>query len=190
MPSRYGCCSAAAMDEKKNIVTSAHFENVTHLPLEEKMTGDILHEYAKVGAYVEHQLSAWEAIKTYPKAIFWSLMVSMWVVMEGYDTILNGNFYAFPAFQQKYGQYYEGVGYQLSAPWQAGLGNASGVGAFFGVLLNGYLVSKFGQKRVLLGALVDLSAFITMTFAGPNIEVLLIGEFLCGLPWGIFATTG
>lgn len=64
------------------------------------------------------------------------------------------------------------------------------MGAFFGVLLNGYLVGKFGQKRVLLGALVVLSAFITITFAAPNIEVLLVGEFLCGLLWGIFATTG
>ena len=68
------------------------------------------------------------------------------------------------AFQQKYGTYFPGIGYQLTAPWQAGLGNASGVGAFFGVLLNGYLVNKFGQKRVLLGALAVLTAFIAMTF--------------------------
>lgn len=148
-----------------------------------------LRTYAKEGADLEYNLSPWDAIKAYPWAIFWSLMVSMCVVMEGYDTILIGNFYAFPAFQQKYGTYYEGVGWQLSAPWQAGLSNSAGVGSFFGVLINGYLVNKFGMKRVLLGSLLLLSAFIGMTFSAPRIEILMVGEFLCGFPWGVFATT-
>lgn len=70
----------------------------------------------------------------------------------------------------------------------AALGNASGIGAFFGTLLNGHLVSLFGQKRVLIGALIILSFFIFMTFFAPNIGVLVAGEFLCGFPWGVFAT--
>lgn len=55
---------------------------------------------------------------------------------------LLGNFYAYPTFQRKYGEFV-GVtdttrsGYQLTAAWQAGIGNASGVGAFFGTLING-----------------------------------------------------
>ncbi|KAK9365193.1 general substrate transporter [Lipomyces kononenkoae] len=116
-------------------------------------------------------------------------MVSLCVVMEGYDTILIGNFYAFPTFAKKYGVYFPGVGYQLTAPWQAGLSNASGVGAFFGVLANGYLVGWFGKKRVVLGALLLLSCFIFMTFFAPNIVVLCVGEILSGVPWGIFAST-
>lgn len=34
-------------------------------------------------------------------AIFWCLAVSMCIIMEGYDTILIGNFFAFPQFQRK-----------------------------------------------------------------------------------------
>ena len=102
------------------------------------------------------------------------------VPAEGYDTILIGNFYAYPTFSAKYGTYFPEVGYQLTAAWQAGLGNASGVGAFFGVLLNGYLVGIYGQKRVLLGSLIVLSGFIFMTFFAPNIIVLTAGEVLCG----------
>jgi hypothetical protein len=34
-------------------------------------------------------------------AIFWSLAVSMCVIMEGFDSILVPNFYAFPTFQRK-----------------------------------------------------------------------------------------
>ncbi|KAK9320915.1 hypothetical protein V1517DRAFT_189283 [Lipomyces orientalis] len=67
-------------------------------------------------------------------AIFWWLAISMCVVMEGYDMILIGNFYAYPTFAQKKGTYFPGVGYQLTAAWQAGLGNAFGIGAFFGAL--------------------------------------------------------
>jgi SP family general alpha glucoside:H+ symporter-like MFS transporter len=110
--------------------------------------------------------------------------------MEGYDTILIGNFYAYPQFAAKYGQFIDEHGqHQLSAAWQAGLGNSSGVGCFFGVMLNGYLVNIFGQKRVLLGALMVLCCTIFMTFLAPNIIVLMVGEFLCGLPWGIFASS-
>ena len=109
--------------------------------------------------------------------------------MEGYDTILIGNFYSYPTFAKKYGTYFAADNnYQLTAAWQAGLGNAAGIGAFFGVLANGFLVSRFGQKRVLLASLILLAAFIFITFFEPNIEVLTVGELLCGLPWGVFAT--
>ncbi|KAF8855164.1 maltose permease MAL31 [Acephala macrosclerotiorum] len=152
------------------------------------MQGSILNAIAKDGADLEHHLSPWQAVKAYPMAIFWAVLVSMCVVMEGYDTILIGNFYAYPTFAKKYGTYFPGVGYQLTAAWQAGLGNASGVGAFFGVLLSGYLVGIFGQKRVLLGSLIALAALIFITFFAPNIVILTVGELLCSLPWGAFAS--
>jgi SP family general alpha glucoside:H+ symporter-like MFS transporter len=142
------------------------------------------------GTDLEHDLQPWEAIKAYPWAIFWSLMVSMCVVMEGYDTILIGNFYAFPAFQRKFGTYFVTIdGYQIPAAWQAALSNAAGVGSFIGVLITGFLVDSLGQKRVLLGSLMLLSVFVAMTFTASRIEVLFLGEFLCGFPWGAFATT-
>ncbi|MCJ1256302.1 hypothetical protein MMC24_004123 [Lignoscripta atroalba] len=169
----------------KSEVDSSHVEKAK---IDDRLQGSTLTEYAKVGAELEHQLSPLEAIKAYPMAIFWALLVSMCVVMEGYDTILIGNFYAYPMFKQKYGTYFPGVGYQLTAAWQAGLSNAAGVGAFFGVLANGYLVGLFGQKRVLLGSLLVLSCFICMTFFATNIVILCVGEVLCGLPWGVFAT--
>jgi len=101
-----------------------------------------------------------------------------------------GNFYAFPTFAKKYGQFVDEHGNpQLSADWQALLGTSTGVGCFFGVLLNGWLVGRFGQKRVLLGALTVLSGTIFLTFFAPNIVVLMVGELLCGLPWGVFASS-
>ncbi|KIX06250.1 uncharacterized protein Z518_04225 [Rhinocladiella mackenziei CBS 650.93] len=153
-----------------------------------------LDEAAAGHARFDQKLTVREAVRDYPMAIFWCLAVSMCVIMEGYDTILIGNFYAFPTFQRKYGEFV-GIsdqtksGYQLSPAWMAAIGNASSTGAFLGTLLNGYLVAIFGQKRVVIGALIVLSCLIFMTFFAPNIQVLFIGQVLCGFPWGIFATT-
>jgi hypothetical protein len=89
---------------------------------------------AKHAADEEHAQSLWQAIKANKNAVGWSVLVSMSVVMEGYDTILIGNFFGYPEFQKKYGHDYGGTtGYQISAPWQTGLGMASTVGAIFGV---------------------------------------------------------
>lgn len=65
---------------------------------------------------------------------------------------------------------------------------ASGVGGFFGALLNGFLVDRFGKKKVLIASLITLTGFIFIVFFANNLTTLLIGEIFCGLPWGIFAT--
>ena len=92
--------------EKSNDKT-AEVEESSHLEqqgsLDGKMAGDELTIRAKHGADLEHSLSPWEAVKAYPMAIFWALLVSMCVIMEGYDTILIPNFYAYPSFAAKYG---------------------------------------------------------------------------------------
>ena len=89
---------------------------------------------AKHAADEEHAQTLWQAIMANKKAVGWSVLISMSVVMEGYDTILIGNFFGYPQFQKKYGHDYGGTaGYQISAPWQTGLGMASTVGAIFGI---------------------------------------------------------
>lgn len=149
---------------------------------------------AQSTAVDEKDLSIREAIRDFPMAIAWSLVFSTCVIMEGYDTNLLGNFFAYPAFQQKFG-HFVGVtaqtpsGYQLTAAWQAGIGQGSGVGSVCGTLLNGYLVAKYGQRRVVLGALVAMSCFVFICFFAPSLPVLCVGEILCGFPWGMLATS-
>lgn len=43
----------------------------------------------------EKELGPAAAIKAFPRAIMWSLVFSTCVIMEGYDTNLLGNFYAY-----------------------------------------------------------------------------------------------
>jgi SP family general alpha glucoside:H+ symporter-like MFS transporter len=55
--------------------------------------------------------------------------------------------------------------------------------------LNGFLVNRFGQRNTIVGSLIALSCFIFIVFFASSKEVLLVGQILCGLPWGVFATS-
>ena len=82
----------------------------------------------------------------------------------------------------------EKSGYQVSAPWQTGTSQAATCGAFFGVLFCGWVTDKVGYKRTIIGALVVMIGAIFMPFFAESLPVLLVGEFLCGLPWGMFVS--
>lgn len=87
-----------AVDSKHKTSLEMRESHVSHVEggLDGKLQGTILSEYAQVGAASEHKMGPMEAIKNHYGALFWCLMVSTCVIMEGYDTILIGNFYAFP----------------------------------------------------------------------------------------------
>ncbi|KFY65767.1 hypothetical protein V497_01271 [Pseudogymnoascus sp. VKM F-4516 (FW-969)] len=150
-----------------------------------------LHHDARAATATEHATSFWAAILTYRKAVFWSVMVSTSIIMEGYDVTLIGSFYAYPTFRKKYGADYGGdAGYQLSSAWQAGLSDIGAVGNIIGALANGYFTDIYGHRAVMLVSLTWLTAAIFIVFFAPNTPVLLVGELFCGIPWGVFATMG
>jgi SP family general alpha glucoside:H+ symporter-like MFS transporter len=67
--------------ETGKAVQHSHLEAVTSP--NEKMGEAQIVEQAKEATEIEHTLSVMECVKNYPMAIFWSIMVSMCVVMEG-----------------------------------------------------------------------------------------------------------
>lgn len=136
----------------------------------------------------EHRMTLWEALKTYPKAIGWSLAFSTAVVMEGYDTNLLASFYGLPQFNQKYGTRDAAGNYQLSAAWQSGLSQGATVGEILGLFLNGWLSDRFGYRRMMMVSLCCVIGFIFILFFAPNVQTLEVGELLCGIPWGVFQT--
>jgi SP family general alpha glucoside:H+ symporter-like MFS transporter len=54
------------------------------------------------------------------------------------------------------------------------------------VRINGYCTDKFGYKPTVLGALVAMAAFIFIPVFAQSLTVLVVGEILQGIPWGIF----
>ncbi|KAM0255861.1 hypothetical protein ACHAQJ_005366 [Trichoderma viride] len=137
----------------------------------------------------EHNLTFFQALSLYPKGVFWSIVMSTAVVMEGYDTKLIGTLFAQPAFQQAFGQEVKPGSYQISAPWQTGLSNGSSAGQLLGLLLAGYVSERFGFRKTMLVGLTTVIGFIFVTFFAPSLAVLEIGQVLFGIPLGLFQTT-
>lgn len=75
----------------------------------------------------------------------------------------------------------------MSPSWQIALSMSSNIGLIIGVFANGFLVPIFGYKRIMIFCYVSMTCFIFITFFAPNVEVLFVGELLCGAPWGIFS---
>lgn len=147
-------------------------------------------EQANLATDQEHSLTIAQALKTHKKAVLWSMAVSGTIIMEGYDNILISSFYAYPAFQKKYGEEFTPGNYQLTGPWQVALSIASSCGIIISLFVNGLLIERFGHRRVIMCALVILAGFIFVTFFAKSLPMLLAGQILCGLPWGVFATMG
>ncbi|ORX38048.1 general substrate transporter [Kockovaella imperatae] len=163
-------------------------EAIPPLPTDDLVKTDQNAQAARAAADVEHRMGLIESARMYPKAILFSVIMSLGIVMEGYDTALLGNFFAQPAFQLKFGHLADNGTHQVSAPWQAGLGNGAAIGEICGLWAAGLLADKYGYKRTLMGAMVFLIGAIFICFFAVNIPMLFVGEILCGLPWGALQT--
>lgn len=70
---------------------------------------------AKAATDKERNMTLMEGIRTYPKAVAWSVLISTCIAMEGYDISLVNNFYAFATFNRKYGEMMADGTYQVPA---------------------------------------------------------------------------
>jgi SP family general alpha glucoside:H+ symporter-like MFS transporter len=136
----------------------------------------------------EHVLTLRSALKLYPKAISWSILMSTALVMDGYDFKLIGSLFAQPAFAKAYGVLQSDGTYQIPAAWQTGLNNGSNVGQMIGLLIAGYIVERFGFRRTMMGALVVVPCIIFIQFFANELPQLEAGQVLLGIPLGIFQT--
>lgn len=144
--------------------------------------------YAKSAATKEHNMTLMQGLKTYPKAVAWSVLISTCIVMEGYDVCLINNFYAFDQFNKKYGTLLPDGTYQVSAAWQAGLSNGANVGELIGLLINGIVSERFGYRWTVIVCLGLICCWTALFFTAQNVQTLLAAEILCGIPWGVFQT--
>lgn len=136
----------------------------------------------------EKNMSFVQGLRMYPKAIGWSILLSLTIVMEGFDITLVSSFFAFPQFQQKYGSPDGHGGFQITTSWQTALTVGAVVGEIIGLLLNGPLIDYFGHRRTMIYSLICLILFIFPSFFGSNIQILLASQILSGIPWGVFQT--
>lgn len=66
-----------------------------HFPAEDEVAMDKSNAHTKMNAKAatdkEHSMTLLQGIKLYPKAIFWSVVISTCIAMEGYDVCLINN---------------------------------------------------------------------------------------------------
>ncbi|ORX36240.1 general substrate transporter [Kockovaella imperatae] len=155
----------------------------------------VLHEESKetirdagLATAKEHTLPVRTALSLYPKAIAWSILLSMAVIMEGFDTVLIGSYLGFPSFNNTFGNIVVDGSPSITAPWQAAVTNGAYIGEILGLQITGYLIGWFGNKKVMGGATVLMIAFIFVSFFGKTLGVQLAGQILCGIPWGVYQT--
>jgi len=163
-------------DTEKGSVRGSH----VHDRLE---TNEKLDEFAEARAanHHEHELTVVQALRAYPFAVLWSLLVSMSVIMEGYDTILIGSLYGYPAYKHHFG-FYDPTArtYVIKGAWMSALGSGPVAGSVFGAFINGLVCHRFGYKPAFIGALIMMIAFVFISFFGTTIELQVVGQVLCG----------
>ncbi|CZR62573.1 probable maltose permease [Phialocephala subalpina] len=133
----------------------------------------------------EHDLGFWAAVKQYPTAVFWAMFFCIAVIMAGFDAQLVTSFYALPAFQQRFGNQYNGE-WEISAPWQTGLGMGNPIGQVLGALACGWPLEKLGRKLTLAICCVWSICFVFVQFFSTSIGMLCAGEILGGLAYGFY----
>lgn len=98
------------------------------------------------------------------------------------------------------------VGYAIPPAWQSGLSNGSSAGGILGLLVslfhrlispgpladqgkvNGWAADKYGPKIVMMVSIVALTGFIFIMVFANSLPMLVAGQVLCGIPWGVFQT--
>ncbi|EEY18299.1 general alpha-glucoside permease [Verticillium alfalfae VaMs.102] len=133
---------------------------------------------ANAAQRIETTLTLREALQYYHKAIAWSLAVSTATIMESYDLMLIGSFFAFPPFQRKFGIQLPNGSWSIPARWQLALGMVTNCGLILGVFANGYCADRWGFRKVLMASHAALIALIFINFFAPSVEVLTAGTFL------------
>ncbi|EMD60269.1 hypothetical protein GGP41_009657 [Bipolaris sorokiniana] len=146
-------------------------------------------EAAVASSEAEIKLPRMELFKRYRPAIIYSALLSLALVMEGMDVGLINNFFAHPAYRRRFGNDYNVKGeLVVSTQWQTIIGAGNNIGSIVGLLINGWLQSRYGSRRVYLGAMVLMAGTIFILFFSQNVKMLLVGNIMCGIPWGIFQT--
>ncbi|KAI4910675.1 hypothetical protein J4E90_006930 [Alternaria incomplexa] len=112
----------------------------------------------------ERSMSLREGIRLYPKAITWSVLLSMTLIMEGFSTILVPNLFAMQPFRKQFGTLQPNGLYEISADWQSALVNGGLAGQIVGLFATGTLAERIGYRYTLMVGLVAMSVFTLVPF--------------------------
>lgn len=181
------------MDIKKPSPTGHHdMVDISHKPVSDKEAvaaavidsqsqWETASEEARQANAREHELTVAQAFRAYPFSVIWSLTICMAIVMEGYATILVGNFFAYPTYAEKFGHWDEATkSFQIESKWQSAMQSGPQGFAFLGALSNGWIISRYGYKPAFSLAILMMACFNLISFFGMSVELQAVGQILSG----------
>ena len=149
-------------------------------------TTDRLIDAALGGTDIEHQLTTLEAVRIFWKGTLLTSLITLTIIMRGYDSSVFTAFFALPAFQNRFGYPVPGHGNQVPARWQSALGVATTVGQVLGSVVSSCPMERFGREWTLAVCLCLTSAIIPMQTFAPSIQVLTAAEYIGGFILGSY----
>lgn len=100
-----------------------------------------------------------------------------------------GGFLGYDQFRQAFGTETDPGGHpRISPAWRAGIQNGAQAGSIIGLCINGYISERWGYKKTMYVTLMSSVLFNFLHFFAQNVNMILAGSILLGLPWGIFQT--
>ncbi|PLB47395.1 sugar transporter [Aspergillus steynii IBT 23096] len=136
----------------------------------------------------DRQLTVLQALKKYKKAVFWAMLLSTSLIMEGYDLVIITSFYGQTQFKNRFGEIDSSGQKAISAAWQSGLSNSAQVGQLAGLLINAYAQDRYGCRPTMMFFMAYLAVMIFIPFFAPSLSILAWSEAMCGISWGVFQT--
>lgn len=175
------------MAEKKETGVAFDVSN-DEQDVDPKRTGSLVIRQAKAATDKEHSMTLMEGLRTYPKAIAWSMLISLCIAMEAFDLCLLNTFYAMPQFTEVFGEPTADGGYEVPARWQSGLSNGTQCGQIIGLFINGWASERFGYRWTVIVCLALITCWVSIMFTATTLNQLLVAYILSGIPWGVFQT--
>lgn len=168
--------------------------NISVVSLEKKAEAESEAKYVAENVYEqtekEHNMTLIEGLRLYNRAVIWSVIVSLTIVMDGYNITLLNSLFGFESFKVQYGELLDNGKYDLSASWQTALSMLNCIGNIIGIIMGGWAVDKIGHKRLMQISFFFAVAFTFILVFAPSKPILFVGQILMGLPNGIFGVIG
>ncbi|KAM0670263.1 hypothetical protein MY8738_005428 [Beauveria namnaoensis] len=140
-------------------------------------------------------LSLWQAIKKWNCVFWYSLAISSTILMFGYDFVIVGNSSSMPAFQQDFGEFYQGR-WIIPSLWLGLWTFISPGGMMFGSLFVGYFQDWCGRKASFFVSAILAAIAVAICFCSQYPDdilhrrgTFLAGKGVQGLALGMMMTT-
>lgn len=146
----------------------------------------LLTQKAQDARTTEHELSLKDAFRLYPKAIAWSFLFSLGVIMAGFDPQLVGTLIAIPRFQHDFGIQLADGSFVVQAQWQSAFNLGVPVGQVIGSFGVGYPLEKIGRRWTLACCCMITCLAVALQTSAQNRPQILIAELINGVVLGAY----